>query len=295
MNSTVRTSQSDTGALLSVVIKHASDAFNNQESIDKQFKDLNYIDRPNYSKAIDEYQAFEELLRQYVPTVHKQDHNSMGGMDSMYCRDASIITDDGVIMLNMGKELRKPESQQQADFLDKLDIPVFGKITGAATMEGGDVAWLDTNVLAVGHGYRTNQEGFDQLSDMLNATDIECVQVDLPHYKGASDVFHLMSIFSPVGLRKAVVYSPLMSVKFRNFLLSMDYELIEVPDDEFDTLGCNVLSLDHQTCMMVEGNPVTQKRIQSVGIEVVCFKGDEICIKGGGGPTCLTRPLLRQL
>ncbi len=147
--------------------------------------------------------------------------------------------------------------------------------------------------MAVGHTYRTNEEGIRQLKNFLTPIGVEVIVVDLPHYKGTEDVFHLMSILSLVDKDLAVVYSPLMPIRFRNQLLQMGFELIEVHEDEFESLGCNVLAIGSRKCVMVEGNPKTQAALESAGCQVFTYSGLEISIKGGGGPTCLTRPINR--
>jgi N-dimethylarginine dimethylaminohydrolase len=177
---------------------------------------------------------------------------------------------------------------------NKNEFPVLGVIKSPGTLEGGDVAWLDEKTLAVGHTYRTNEEGIHQLKKVLEPKGIEIIVAELPHYKGVNDVFHLMSILSPVDKNLAVVYSPLMPIKFRNELLDRGFELIEVPEEEFESMGCNVLAIAPRQCVMVAGNPKTKKRLEKAGCEVFAYKGNEISVKGGGGPTCLTRPLLRS-
>jgi len=162
-------------------------------------------------------------------------------------------------------------------------------------LEGGDVAWLDDKTLAVGRTYRTNDSGIEQLRSLLEPLGVTVIQADLPHFKGTSDVFHLMSILSPVDKDLAVVYSPLIPIPFRELLLAFGFSLVEVPDEEFETMGCNVLALSPRNCLMVSGNPVTKTRLEQAGATVHIYDGTEISIKGGGGPTCLTRPILREI
>ncbi|HMQ62942.1 MAG TPA: arginine deiminase family protein, partial [Flavilitoribacter sp.] len=178
---------------------------------------------------------------------------------------------------------------------DRLGIPILGEIQAPGTLEGGDVAWLDSGTLAVGYSYRTNPAGIAQLEGLLRPFGIEILRADLPHYKGPGDVFHLMSIFSPVADDLAVAYSPLMPVAFRNELIRRGMRLVEVPDEEFDSMGCNVLALAPRTCLMVAGNPKTRAALEAEGCRVVTYLGEEISVKGGGGPTCLTRPIARIL
>ena len=163
------------------------------------------------------------------------------------------------------------------------------------TVEGGDVAWLDERTLAVGHTYRTNAEGIRQLKTMVEPLGVEVIVVNLPHYKGPSNVFHLMSILSPVDKDLAVVYSPLMPITFRQRLLQRGFILVEVPDSEFESMGCNVLALAPRECVMVDGNPITKAAQEAAGSKVTVYKGNEKSDKGGGGPTCLTRPVKRYV
>lgn len=287
------TAHSETGRLKSVFIKKAGDAFIDDVHIEKHWQELNFLSKPEISKAIEEYNAFEEVFTSRGIEVLYLPQEDTVNMDSIYCRDAAIATDGGMIICNMGKPARLNEPAAEAKAFTQNSINILGTITVPGTVEGGDVAWLDKHTLAVGHTYRTNTEGIQQLTALLAPLGVEVITVPLPHYKGPSDVFHLMSILSPVDKDLAVVYSPLMPIIFRDELLRRGYQLVEVPDDEFDSMGCNVLALAPRECLMVEGNPKTQALLQAAGCKVITYKGDEISVKGGGGPTCLTRPVRR--
>ena len=287
------TAHSEYGVIESIFIKKVADAFMDEYTIDANWEDLNYLGKPDLDKAISEYAEFVKLLENQKTTIHYLPSDYNVSMDSLYCRDASISTDAGMILCNMGKEQRNTEPAASKKAFEAANIKVLGSIRGNGKVEGGDVAWLDEDTLAVAHGYRTNDEGFKQLKAFLEPQGVTAIQVDLPHYKGASDVFHLMSIFSPVDKNLAVVYSPLMPVRFRNELLKRGYELVEVPEAEFESMGCNVLAIAPRKCVMVKGNPITQQRLEVAGCQVFAYDGLEISVKGGGGPTCLTRPILR--
>ena len=289
------TYQSEIGQLKSVIIKPALNAFIAEHTLAEQWHQLNYLDRPDIRKAEIEYNNFETILQDQGIEIHALPVMSEVTIDSIYCRDAAIMTDHGVILCAMGKTSRQNEPLAINSFLKALGLPLLGSIKGDGTLEGGDVVWLDNKTLAVGHSYRTNLNGISQLREILSPYDIEIMTVDLPHFQGPEDVFHLMSIISPVAEDIAVVYSPLMPVSFRKALLNRSYQLIEVPDDEFDTLGCNVLALAPRVSLMVHGSPKTESMLKDAGCEVHTFEGNEICIKGGGGPTCLTRPLIRMV
>jgi N-dimethylarginine dimethylaminohydrolase len=194
----------------------------------------------------------------------------------------------------MGKEDRRTEPTAVGTLLRKLGVPVLGAVSGAGRIEGGDVTWLDRKTLAVGRGYRTNDEGIRQLRAPLGDS-VQIVTVPLPHWRGPADVFHLMSMISPVADDLAVVYSPLLPVPFREFLLGRGFGLVEVPDQEFESMGCNVLAVAPRVCLLRSGNPMTRRRLEAAGVTVHEFAGDEICGRGAGGPTCLTRPLTRAI
>lgn len=287
------TSHSEYLKLKSVYIKPVENSFVSDKHLEKQWKELNYLSPTNYDSAIDEYEVFQNALINSGVDVHHFPFDKTVKIDSIYCRDASIATDFGMIICNMGKPGRINEPKSQKLVYSHNNIPILGEIQSPGTLEGGDVAWLDKKTLAVGHTYRTNEEGISQLKNLLEPKGIEVIVAELPHYKGQQDVFHLMSILSPVDKDLAVVYSSLMPIKFRNELIKRGFELVEVPDEEFESMGCNILAVAPRHCMMVAGNPITQKRLEAIGCKVVTYKGFEISVKGGGGPTCLTRPLAR--
>ncbi|NBR56513.1 MAG: hypothetical protein EBU05_05605 [Chitinophagia bacterium] len=285
---------SEFGKIKSVFIKKASAAFINEEHIQQHWTSLNYLGKPEIKKALAEYDAFENILKNHGAEVYYFPQDDAVNMDSIYCRDAAIATSHGMIICNMGKEGRKNEPAAQARAYAEQGIPILGSIVAPGTVEGGDVAWLDATTLAVGNTYRTNEAGIQQLKELLNPIGVKVITADMPHYKGPSDVFHLMSVLSPVDKNLAVVYSPLMPIAFRNLLITRGFELVEVPDQEFDSMGCNVLALAPRVCLMVKGNPITKARLEAAGCKVIEYEGAEISVKGGGGPTCLTRPVMRS-
>ena len=280
-------------ALASVYIKTVTEAFIDEDKLKTEWKELNYLSKPDLLASKIEYIAFEKILKSQEVDIKYFPKDKQLSLDSVYCRDASIATDYGMIICTMGKEGRilEPEAQRKT-FLNN-GIAILGTIQAPGTLEGGDVAWLNEKTLAVGHTYRTNLEGIRQLKALFAPNGVEVIVADLPHYRGVQDVFHLMSILSPVDKDLAVVYSPLMPIRFRNQLIDLGYKLIEVPEDEFESMGCNVLAVGPRKCVMVEGNPQTKAALENAGCEVITYRGQEISVKGGGGPTCLTRPLQR--
>ena len=277
-----------------VLLKHAREAFGSAERIASEWRALNFVAPPDLGRAIEEYNRFADLVGRlgaqvrYLPST--EDAADIG-LDSIYVRDASVYSPRGVVLCRMGKAPRAGEPRAQEAWYRAHDIPVLGAIEAPGTLEGGDVTWLADRILAVGRGYRTNDEGIRQLRQFLGNTIDELVVVPLPHWRGAGDVFHLMSVISPVARDLAVVYSPLLPVPFRERLMELGLRLVEVPDEEFETMGANVLAVAPGRCLMLNGNPGTRRRLEAAGAEVQEYEGRDISLKGGGGPTCLTRPL----
>ncbi len=286
--------QSDVGRLRRVAVKHARDAFGDAAAVERQWRDLGYLARPDVTAATPEYERFLALLEGAGVETLRLPPDDTVGLDSLYARDVSIVCNRGVILCNMGKPQRRTEPAAQEAAFGAAGIPIRGRITGAGTVEGGDVCWIDERTLAVGRGYRTNQAGIEQLRDLVRDCVDEVVVVPLPHWRGPEDVFHLMSMVSPIDRDLFLVYAPLLPVPFREALTARGIALVEVPDPEFATLGCNVLAVAPRDVLMVAGNPETRARLERAGVAVREFAGGEICLKGGGGPTCLTRPLTRD-
>jgi N-dimethylarginine dimethylaminohydrolase len=193
----------------------------------------------------------------------------------------------------MGKPERETEPEALRRAAERLGVPVVGAIEPPGRLEGGDVVWLDERTVVVGRGYRTNDAGIQQYRAMLGDAIDEVIVVPLPHWRGPADVFHLMSIISPIDRDLAVVYAPLLPVPFREVLIARGVSFVDVPDEEFDSMGANVLAIGPRDVIMVEGNPITRARLEQADVRVRTYAGREISLKGGGGPTCLTRPLDR--
>jgi arginine deiminase len=285
--------QSEVGKVDRLLLKHPKEAFIGQENIDAHWKELNYSGPPDYEKAIEEYEGFFELLKKHVSEINFLPRNDNTSLDSIYVHDPAVITSNGVILCNMGKEQRQQEPSAMGDFLPELYVPILGSISGEGKLEGGDVVWMDERVLVVGRGYRTNDEGFQQLKQLTAGLVDELVVVPLPHWDGPEGVLHLMSLISPIDYNLALVYSRLLPVPFRDWLLDKGVKLLDVPDSEFETMACNVLAVAPRKCIMLSGNPLTRKILEDENVEVWEYEGKEISLKGAGGPTCLTRPILR--
>jgi len=288
------TAHSEVGAIRRIVLKHARDAFVSDALIDLEWQALRYRGRPDFRAAVEEYDALVELFLKLGIEPEFVPASEGVSLDSIYVRDAAVVTDGGVVLCSMGKDARRPEPAALRRAFEIMDVRVLSSITGDGRLEGGDVVWLDRGTIAVGLGYRTNEEGISQLRTLLGGAVEEVITVPLPHWRGPDDVFHLMSIISPIDRDLALVYSPLMPVSFRQTLLERGMELIEVPEDEFGTMACNVLTVAPRVCIAMDGNPRTRALLERAGAEVHVYPGLEISWKGAGGPTCLTRPLLRE-
>ncbi len=287
-------SQSEVNRIKRLLLKHPRDAFLSQENVQAQWKELNYTNPPDFERAVEEYNEFVRLLERFIPEIHFLPADDRTGLDSIYVHDSLIITNKGALLCRMGKEKRQGEPSAAGELLKELGIPTLGSITGEGKLEGGDLVWIDERTIAVGLGYRTNQEGVRQLKELTSDSVDECVMVPLPHWEGPEDVMHLMSLISPVRRDLAVAYPKLLPVPFREWLLRREIRLLEVPDSEFETMGCNVLAVSPGECIMISGNPQTKRLLEEAGVQVYEYEGEEISRKGAGGPTCLTRPLIRE-
>ncbi|MEZ5319598.1 MAG: arginine deiminase family protein [Vicinamibacterales bacterium] len=283
----------ESGRITHVVLRHAREAFASEEAIAAQWRDLAFTARPSLDAAMAEYERFQSLVSSSGAQVQFLRSDGPIGLDSIYVRDASIVSPRGMILCAMGKAVRAGEPAAQGAAFEAWGIPVAGAIMPPGRLEGGDVVWLDARTIVVGRGYRTNDEGIRQLRAILGP-DVHVEVVPLPHWRGPGDVFHLMSILSPVAPDLAVVYSPLMPVPFREWLIARGVGLVEVPDAEFESMGANVLAIAPRRCVMVAGNPRTRAALAAAGAEVLEYEGAHISLAGGGGPTCLTRPIRRE-
>lgn len=281
-------SQSMIASLRSVMVKRPDDNF---AVDDAQL--WHYTSRPDLAIAQQEHDALVNLLRQNGTEIVYHDEAQPERADAIFAFDPALITDEGAIMLSMGKELRRGEEAAMARRFESLGIPIFYTLHGEARAEGGDLLWVDHDTLAVGQGFRTNAEGLRQLREALEKIGVTVIPVELPYYTGPEACLHLLSLISIVDDLTAVVYPPLMAVPFWQELRRRSFRLIDVPDEEFLTMGPNVLAVAPGQCIMLGGNPITQQRLEAAGCTVTTYKGDEISRKAEGGATCLTRPIWR--
>ena len=279
-----------------VAVKHPREAFVSAEVLAAHWESHGFTAPPDFDAACREYDAFLEILARHgaEPTFLPADATTT--IDSIYVRDASLVTPRGIVLCTMGKPARAGEPAAQGRAFEAEGRPwtsVAGAIEPPGRIEGGDVVWLDHRTVAVGRGYRTNAEGIRQFAALLGP-QVEVIEVPLPHWKGPGDVMHLMSLISPVDRDLAVVYSRLLPVPFHERLLARGITLVDTPDEEFDSMATNVLALAPRQCVMLAGNPRTRAALEQAGAQVVEYAGAEISVKGSGGPTCLTRPIVRS-
>lgn len=280
--------QSMMGKIERLLLKHPRDAFISEENVRVQWEELDYSSEPNYEVAIREYERFVELLENHIPEISYLPQSEQVGLDSIYVHDPVIVTRRGAILCRMGKELRRHEPSAVGDFLPGLGIPILGAITGDGRLEGGDVVWINERTLAVGTGERTNGEGIRQLKHLTADLIDELVEVPLP-----DSAMHLMSLMSFIDYDLAMINAKLLPAHFGKWLLSRGIKLLEVPDSEYERQSCNILAIAPRKCLILSGNPQTKQILRDEGVEVREYDGEEISLKGTGGPTCLTRPLFR--
>ena len=286
--------QDMTSTIRRVLIKSPENAYKNQVNIDSQYQDLNYFGKPDFVRSLEDYESFRSILKKSGVEIHDLPADDITSLDSIYTHDPCLISNSGVVLCSMGKILRQKEPEMISKYFKSLNIPIIGKISPPGKLEGGDIVWIDNRTVAVGVGYRSNLEGIAQLKEILSGDVDEIIPVHLPHWTGPSDCLHLMSNISPIDRDLFLVYSKLLPVSFREYLLDRGIKLLEVPDDEYESMGCNVLAIAPKKVIMIEGNDVTKNLLEKEGVDVSTYPGLEISYKGAGGPTCLTRPFLRE-
>jgi N-dimethylarginine dimethylaminohydrolase len=277
-----------------VAVKRPEEAFRSDEAIQNEWPHLNYLRAPNLPEAMREHRAFMALVTRLGAETLELPKDNRTGLDSLYAHDPVLITDAGVIVCQMGKVARRGEGPAFADALVRWDVTILGVIEGDATAEGGDLLWLDSRTLLAGRGFRTNAAGIQALIRLLKPLGVTVVETPLPYWRGPEDVLHLMSLISMLDDNLAVVYRKLLPLPLYDLLTERGVELIDVAEEEYGSLGCNVLAIAPRNLVMVSGNPVTRSRLEAAGCIVSEFAGKEICSPGSGGPTCLTCPLLRS-
>jgi N-dimethylarginine dimethylaminohydrolase len=258
------------------------------------WRELGFQHAPDYAVAQSQHQSLCRLLSESGAEVLNLPESDSLTLDSVYTHDASLATDYGLVLMNPGKKNRVAEARAHSDFCGQQRIPVFGEIELPGTSESGDIVWLDSRTLLIGEGYRTNKAGIEQMRALLSPKSVEVLSAPLPYGPGPSACLHLMSLMSVLDEKTILVDLPWLAVETVELLKRRGFQFIEIEYSERDTLACNVLSLGKKRLIAIEENTKTNQRMRDAGFDVGTFPGSEICINGAGGPTCLTRPLLRR-
>jgi N-dimethylarginine dimethylaminohydrolase len=282
------------GKLKKVMVCSPASAGWNQPERVATWRELGFHHSPDFALAQAQHELLCRELQNAGAEVVELPPAQELSLDAVYTHDASLATDFGLIVMRPGKANRVPEGQPHAAFALDHGIPTFATITAPGTTEAGDIVWLGSQTLLIGHGYRTNPEGIAQMRQVLQPKGVEVLSAPLPYGPGPSACLHLMSLISLVDEQTALVDLPWLAVETVELLKARGFKFIEIDYSERDTLACNVLSLGEKRLLAIEENRKTNERLRRAGFDVRTFPGSEICINGNGGPTCLTRPLLRQ-
>jgi N-dimethylarginine dimethylaminohydrolase len=255
----------------------------------RSWREFGWRAEPDAAGIAREHEALCELLAGAGAEVVLAEAPLEGDPDAIYVYDPALISGDGAVLLRPGKAGRRAEPEALGADLERAGVPIAGALEEPALAEGGDLIRLDEQTLLAGRGYRTNSDGIWALERM---TGLETLVFDLPHWHGEGEVMHLLSLLSPLADDLVVAYPPLMPTRLVQLLADLGIAIVPVPDDEFESMGANVLALAPRVALVVEGNPETRGRLERAGVEVLAYEGKELS-KGDGGPTCLTCPLLR--
>lgn len=257
-----------------------------------EWQKLGFRRRPDFGMAQTQHHELCRQLQEVAEIVQLPPASDLS-LDAVYAHDSSLPTDHGAIIMNPGKPNRRPEARRQAELYRKLGMKVLGEVHDPGSGEAGDILWLDSHTLLVGSGYRTNPAGIAQLRSMLQPAAVEVFSAPLPYGPGPSSCLHLMSLISLLDEQTALVDLPCLAVETVELLKVRGYKFIEIDYSERDSLACNVLALGNKRLLALEENARTNAKMHAAGFDVRTFPGSELCINGSGGPTCLTRPLLR--
>jgi len=287
-----------TGELLRVMVCPPGNAGWDNSRKAAAWRELGFRRAPDYRAAQSQHEILCGLLSESGAEVAHLPATESLTLDAVYAHDASLATDYGLVLMNPGKKNRVAEAQAHANFCGQLGIPVFGEIRLPGSSESGDIVWLDSRTLLIGDGYRTNKAGIEQMRSLLSSKDslknVDVLSVPLPYGRGPSACLHLMSLMSMLDEQTILADLPWLTVETVELLKERGFRLIEIEYGERETLACNVLSLGNKRVIAIEENVKTNQRLRDAGFDVRTFPGSEICINGAGGPTCLTRPLLRK-
>jgi len=277
--------QSMTAPLREVLVKAPGPAFGHAYDDPA----AGFLHRVDLDLARREHDGLVEILDRLGVRVHELDAET-GDPDLVYVFDPLIVANGGAVPLAPGKAGRRGEPEVLEGWTRAQGIPTLGRISGRGTLEGGDTCWLRPELLCIGRTLRTNHDGAQQLAAIIGG-DVRIF--DVPYWKGPAELVHLLSVVSPVADDAAVVVLPLLPAGLHELLLELGTRLIEVPEGEYPTLGCNVLAVRPGVVVVADGNPVTRRRLEAAGVEVHAVPLREVGENGSGGVTCLTRPILR--
>ena len=281
------------GSLQRVLVCSPVAAGWNQPERANQWRDLEFQHPPQSDEASAQHAALVHELEAAGAEIIELPAATDFSVDAVYAHDSSLATDFGLIVMRPGKPNRAAEGRHHRAICQQLCIPILCEISAPGTTEAGDIVWLDPKTLLVGHGFRTNAEGIEQLRGLLAPKGIEVLSAPLPYGSGPSACLHLMSLISLLDERTVLVDLPWLAVETVELLKQRGFQFIEIDYSERETLACNVLALGENRLLAIAENHKTNDRLRRAGFDVRTFAGSELCINGGGGPTCLTRPLLR--
>jgi N-dimethylarginine dimethylaminohydrolase len=247
---------------------------------------------PDADRLAAQHEALCELLAGLGADVEVAEALD-GQVDAVYMHDPMVMTGRGGIPLRMAKPARAREPEHAREELERLGIPVLGAIEAPGYADGGDRYWLDDATMAVGLGYRTNRAGAAALAALVEPEGVHVETYDMPHDQGPSHVLHLQSFISGIADELCVVYEPLAPVRLLQDLRERGVQWIAVAPAEYLAMGCNILPVRPGVVVMVDGVPGVRRELERRGVEVHTYDGSELSLKGDGGPTCLTQPLLR--
>jgi dimethylargininase len=247
---------------------------------------------PDADLLLRQHEAFCELLTDLGARVEVAGALD-GQVDAVYMHDPLIVSARGGIALRMTKPARRREPEAATRELERLGVPVIATLDAPAFADAGDRYWLDDKTVAIGLSYRTNPAGAQALAAILAEEGVTVEAYDMAHDGGPAHVLHLQSFISRIAEDLCVVYEPLAPVRLLQALRERGIDWIAIDEESYDQMGSNVLAVRPGVVVMCDSAPAVRRALEARGVEVHTYDGSELSLKGDGGPTCLTAPLLR--
>lgn len=243
---------------------------------------------PDLAAMHRQHDALVAALEAEDVEVFHIDRAEPGRMKTCYTRDSVISVGGGAIVMRMGAQIRRGEERSATRALATLGCPILRTLSGTAIAEGGSFAWLDERTAVIGLSSRVNEEGAQQIDEVLRSQGAELLRITLTGYR-----LHIDGAFLMVAPDLALLNPTILPFWFLEELKARGIHAIEVHHTD-DPWIINSLAVAPGRLLIAEGaSDMTLEALHRYGVEMITIPYDAICA-GGGGLHCSTAPLMRD-